>query len=257
MAELPRVVILGSASVVPDEDHENSHMVLLGESGAIMIDCTGRPLSRLKKVGVSAHDLDALILTHFHPDHVGAVPNLLLSAWIIGRKRPLHIYGLHHCLQRLEDLMSFYHWENWSGFFPVVFHHLPQRESIPVLENADFTISASPVRHYVPTIGVRVECRTTNFVLGYSSDTIPCPETVRLAHRADLLIHEATGNEPLGHSSASQAGAIACEAEARRLGLIHYPVWEATADHLVAEAQSTFDGPVFLCEDYMEIPLRA
>ena len=252
---MPRLVILGSASAVPDATHENTHMVLEGREGTVLIDCTGRPLVNLKRVGIGVEGVSDLILTHFHPDHVSGVPNMLMASWLIGRNAPLRIYGLHHCLQRVEDLMMAFHWDEWPGFFPVAFHHIPEREGILVLDNADFTITASPVRHYVPTVGLRVIVKETGFVFSYSSDTVPCPETVRLSQGADLLIHEATGDEPLGHSSASQAGAIAQEAGVRRLGLIHYNVWNADPAHLVPEAQGTFDGPVFLCEDFMEIDL--
>jgi ribonuclease Z len=107
----------------------------------------------------------------------------------------------------------------------------------------------------VPTIGLRVIVKKTGFVFAYSSDTIPCPETVRLAYGADLLIHEASGDEPLGHSGAAQAGAIASEAGANRLGLIHYPVWTSDTSQLVPAAKTTFEGEAFLCEDFMEIPL--
>ncbi len=257
MPDLPRLVILGSASVVPDTRHENTHMVLQGQNGAILIDCAGHPLVSLQQVGIGLEDLSDVILTHFHPDHVGAFPNLLISSWLVGRSSPLRVYGLHHCLERVEDLMTAFHWEEWTGFFPVAFHHLPEREGILVMDNDDFRITASPVRHYVPTMGLRVEVKKTGFVFAYSSDTVPCPETVRLADGADLLIHEATGDEPLGHSSAAQAGAIAQEAGVRALGLIHYHVWEASADHLVPEAKTTFDGPVFLCEDHMGLKLDA
>ncbi len=253
---IPRLVILGSASAVPDANHENSHMVLHGENTAIMIDCMGRPLVNLAKIGIGLEDFTDIILTHFHPDHVGSVPQLLMASWLIGRKSPVRIYGLHHCLQRVEDLMMAYHWDEWPGFFPVAFHHLPEREGILVLDNPDFTITASPVRHYVPTVGIRVVAKQTGFVLAYSSDTVPCPETVRLSQGADLLLHEATGDEPLGHSSAAQAGAIAQEAGAKRLGLIHYNVWgKDDYSSLLDEAASTFNGPLFLCEDMMEIPL--
>ena len=84
---------------------------------------------------------------------------------------------------------------------------------------------------------------------------MPCPELVGLAQGADLLIHEATGDEPLGHASAAQAGEIAAEAGAKRLGLIHYHIWNANTDHLIPQARSMFPGPVFLCEDFMEIEL--
>ena len=256
---MPRLVILGTASAVPDADHENSHMVLQGRHSTILVDCVGRPLVRLKQVGISMEQLTDIVLTHFHPDHVAGVPNLLMSAWLTGRTSPLRIYGLHDCLQRVEDLMMAFHWDEWTGFFPVAFHHLPEREAILVLDNQDFHITASPVRHYVPTIGLRVVVKDTGFVFAYSSDTRPCPATVRLAYGADLLIHEATGDEPLGHSSAAQAGAIAAEAGAKKLGLIHYHVWDADgayAGRLAEEASASFDGPVFLCEDFQEIDLK-
>ncbi len=153
--------------------------------------------------------------------------------------------------------MTAFHWEEWTGFYPVAFHHLPEREGILVRENDEFLITASPVRHYVPTMGLRVVAKETGFILAYSSDTVPCDEVVRLAKGADLLLHEATGDEPLGHSSAAQAGAIAQEAGVKALGLIHFHVWEATVDHLIPEAKGTFDGPIFLCKDFMDVKLRS
>jgi len=257
MTNLPRLVVLGSASAVPDAAHGNSHMLLQGTRSVVLIDCTGRPLVNLEKLGIGVEGGTDMILTHFHPDHVGAVPQLMMTSWLSGRQTPMRIYGLHHCLQRVEDLMMAYHWDEWPGFFPVAFHHLPERENILVMDNEDFHITASPVRHYVPTIGLRITIKASGYLFAYSSDTVPCPETVRLAHGADLLVHEATGDEPLGHSSAAQAGAIAQEAGAKKLGLIHYNVWNTDPEHLLAEAKTTFDGPVFLCEDFQDIPLEA
>lgn len=252
---VPRLVILGSASAIPDENHDNVHMILIGQRSAVLIDCNGRPLVNLKKLGLGVSSVTDLILTHFHPDHVAGVPNLLMSSWLAGRRESLRVYGLHHCLQRVEDLMMAFHWEDWAGFFPVAFHHLPEQEGVLVLDNEDFFITSYPVRHYVPTMGVRVQVKASGFVFGYSCDTIPCEEVVRLGKDADLLIHEAAGAEPLGHSSAEQAGDIARRAGAKRLGLIHYPVWNADPSPLVARAERIFGGPAFLCEDFMEIPL--
>lgn len=250
-----RVVILGSASAVPDANHDNTHMLLQGPHGAILIDCVGRPLVNLNQLGLQLNDLTDLVLTHFHPDHISGVPNLIMSSWLVGRTAPLRIFGLNHCLERIEDLMAAFHWEEWPGLFPIAFHNLPEQEGITVLDNEDFHIMAAPVRHYVPTIGLRVAVKETGYVLAYSCDTVPCPETVRLAYGADLLIHEAAGDEPLGHSSAAQAGAIALEAGAKKLALIHYHVWQANTDHLLPEAKTNFPGPIFLCEDFMEIEL--
>lgn len=253
MAEL---IILGAASAVSDSMHENTHMLLKDARCAILIDCVGRPLVSLKAAGLGIGALGDLILTHFHPDHVGAVPNLLMASWLLGRTSPLHIHGLEHCLERIEQTMTAYGWDDWHGFFPVSFHNVRLQEDSLVIENEAFRITASPVRHYVPTIGLRITSRDTGFVFTYSSDTMPCPETVRLAASADLLIHEATGHEPLGHSSAAEAGAIAQQAGVRRLGLIHYNVWGVDPSRLIDEAAGVYDGEVFLCEDGQRIELR-
>jgi ribonuclease Z len=126
-----------------------------------------------------------------------------------------------------------------------------------VLDWPDFRIISSPNEHYnVPNIALRMEIKRSGLVVTYSCDTRPCESVVRLAHNADILIHEATGADPYGHSSAAQAGEVASEAGAKRLVLIHYEVWgNADPTRLIAEAQTTFDGPVELAEDFLEFDL--
>jgi len=249
---MAKLVILGSSNAIPDEQHENTHMAVVGDKHTVLIDCVSNPILRLPQAGIDFNTLTDLILTHFHPDHVSGVPLLLMNMWLLGRKNPLNIYGLHHTLDRIEDLMGFYGWENWPNFFPVVFHRLPTQEMTLVLENDEFRIIASPVQHLIPTIGLRVENVNSQKSMAYSCDTEACPQVVRLASGVDFLVHEAAG-PGLGHSSAAQAGATACEAEVGRLYLIHYQTRGFNASTLVSEAQEIFGGKVTLAEDFMQL----
>ncbi len=247
-----RLIILGSSNAIPDERHENTHMVLVGEQRTVLIDCVGTPTVRLKQAGVDPSQITDLILTHFHPDHVSGVPLLLMNMWLLGRKRPLHIYGLHYTMDCLEDLMGFYGWQEWPNFFPVAFIRLPEEEGVLVLEGPEFRILASPVRHFVPTIGLRIE--TGEQTLAYSCDTEPCAAVVGLAREADWLLHEATG-PGFGHSSPAQAATVASEAGAKRLVLIHYPTGAFARPGWAEQAEPHFAGPVSLAEDFQEIVL--
>jgi len=248
-----KLIILGSSNAIPTEKHENTHMAAVGQEHTLLIDCVSNPIIRLPQAGLEFNKLTDLILTHFHPDHVSGVPLLLMNMWLLGRKNPLNIYGLHHTLDRIEDLMGFYDWYNWPNFFPVAFHRLPQEEMTPVLENSDFRVFASPVRHLVPTIGIRVEFVKSHKSMAYSCDTEPCPQVIKLASGADVLIHEATGGTSPGHSTASQAAGIAREAEVGSLYLIHYPTRDFDPQTLIPEAKEIFPGAVALAEDFMEI----
>jgi ribonuclease Z len=118
----------------------------------------------------------------------------------------------------------------------------------------EFRIYSSPVCHLVPTIGLRVELVDNGKVMAYSCDTEPCKQVVRLSENADVLIHECSG-DTLGHTSAPQAGEIARNAGAGALYLIHYPTGDFDTQSLVRNARTTFDGPVALAEDFMQIEL--
>lgn len=250
---MPKLIFLGTANAIPDENHENTHMAIVGEERLLLIDCVGHPTLRMARFGINLVDnLTDLILTHFHPDHVSGAPSLLMHTWLRGRKRPLHVHGLEHTLERIRQIMEFYDWSDWPGMYPVNFHHVEAKEMAPLLECPEFRVFVSPVNHMVPGIGLRVEALTTGHTLAYSSDTEPSPAVVRLAQDADILIHEATGAAH-GHSSAAQAGEIARAAGARQLYLIHYNTSLPDPNQLVEQARTTFSGPVTLAQDLMQV----
>jgi len=247
---MPKVIILGSSNAIPTADHENTHMVVVGEERMVMVDCVSNPILRLEKAGLDFNDLTDLIVTHFHPDHVSGLPLLLMDMWLMGRRRPINIYGLHYTLDRVEDLMGFYGWADWPDFFPVAFYRLPTQEMTSVIDSADFRIFSSPVHHLLPTIGLRFEFGRTKRSMAYSCDTEPCAQVIRLAAGVDILIHESAGASR-GHSSAAQAGEVANQAEVGKLYLIHYPTGKYASGDLIADAHQRFQGEVALAEDFM------
>lgn len=248
---MSQIVVLGSAAAVSDAEHDNTHLLLVGErNGPILIDCGSNPLGKIKNMGIDDENMQDVILTHFHPDHVSGVPNMLMHMWLLGRKAPLRFYGLHHCINRMEDMLMAFSWDEWPNFFPVTFSRVSERFAAPVMENDDFRVIAWPVQHFVPTIGLRIENKVNNKILVYSCDTEPTDSLYEMAGNApDILIHEAAGPPP-GHSTAEQAAELARVVEAKSLYLIHYQVWNTDPQPLVTAAQAIYDGPVYLSKDF-------
>lgn len=250
---MSKLIILGSSNALPTQESENTHMVFVGMERTVLVDAPGGNLIlRLEQAELDFNDLTDIVVTHFHPDHTLGIPSLLMDMWLLGRKQPINIHGLHDTLNRVEALMDLYNWSGWSDFFPVIFYRIPTSEMSLVLDCSDFTIHASPVHHVIPNIGLRIQFKPHNQTLTYSCDTEPCEEVVRLSSGADVLIHEAAG-ESVGHSSAKQAGEIARKAEVGRLYLIHYPTGKYAKDDLVAAARTAFPGDVALAKDFMTL----
>ncbi len=252
---MTKLIILGSSNAVPTQDHENTHLALLCENRTVLIDCVSNPLLRLEQAGIDPLALTDMILTHFHPDHVSGVPLLLMNLWLIGRKAPLNIYGLDYTLERVETMMNLYSWQDWPNFYPVNFIRVALEEMALVFEGDDIRVNATPVSHFLPNIGLRIELKAERKSIVYSCDTEPCAEVERLAQGADILLHEAAGLYA-GHSSAAQAGDVARQAEVGALYLIHYPTGRFASTDLVAEAKTRFPGEVHLATDFLEIDLK-
>ena len=249
---MPKLIILGSSNAIPSETHDNTHLALVGNEHTLLIDCASNPVVRLERASLDLLTLSDIVLTHFHPDHVSGVPLLLMDMWLMGRKLPLNIYALDYTVDRMQNLMEAYSWSSWPNFYPVVFHRIPEQEKAPVLQHDEWRVFSSPVCHLIPAIGLRIEFPQTNRVLAYSCDTEPCPQVIRLAQGADVLIHESTGNAT-GHTSPTQAGEIASQARAKSLYLIHYPNRGVDPQSFVMDAKKTFTGEVELARDFMNL----
>ena len=249
---MDKVFVLGSANAVPDGGHDNTHLLIQAGKTNVLVDCASSPVQRLEMAGISLENIDTIFFTHFHPDHVAGAPLLFMVMWLKGRSAPLHLYGLDITLQKMRQTMELYDYHTWPGMFPLEYHILPEVEGYRAFEDENLCITTSPVKHLIPTIGLRVEYKDSRKSLMYTCDTEPCPAVKSLAHKVDVLLHEAAGNAR-GHSSPQQAAEDARAADARSLVLIHYDYSHPDLAAMVEQARQIFPGDVSLAQDFMQI----
>ena len=247
-----KLIVLGSANALPDQQHDNTHFLLVTDQERILIDCPNNPYVRLQQAGIDPVQLTGLILTHFHPDHVSGLPTLLMNLWLRKRKNPLAVYGLDSTLQLFEKLMALFDWEKWEERYSVETHAIADQEMQCVFRDQNIEIVSSPVCHLIPTIGLRINNLQTGQSVAYSCDSEACIHVIELARGATVLFHEAAGAAK-GHSSPQQAGWVAQQAAVNQLYLIHYPVYAIQSQEWIAQASQEFQGDIGLAEDGMEI----
>lgn len=254
-----RLVVLGSCGAWPEPGRACSGFVLEHAGFRIVLDLGYGVLSHLLALLDSrvAAGVDAVIITHQHPDHMLDLHGLFRARWFGDRgAAPIPLYAPRGVVDRLQGLE-----EDDDGAILRVFdwHPLPAQ----VYDVGPFRLSSWDLPHFVPNAGVRLAADA--LVVAYTGDTGPSPLLAELGRDADLFIVEATDRHqgaatppaPQGsglHLSSREAGVAAADAQCRRLMLTHF--WPGNDREMSrASAQQAFSGEVLLAEEGLEIAL--
>jgi ribonuclease BN (tRNA processing enzyme) len=186
-----QVRFVGCGDALGSGGRFNTCFHITGARINFLIDCGASTLPSLKRLGIARDGIDLILITHFHGDHFGGLPFLLLDAQFTRRTRPLIIAGPEGIEMRLTQVMEAL-FENSSK--------TKQRFDLSVIalkpgETRAFgavNVTPFPVVHGEsggPFLAYRVEAEGR--VIAYSADTEWTETLVPLARDADLFIAEA------------------------------------------------------------------
>ena len=89
-----RVVVCGSASPLGnDPERAQACIAVLTPEHFFLIDVGARSPQRIAQARLPMGRLNGVLLTHFHSDHIAALPDVNLNSWVQGRSAPLNVYG--------------------------------------------------------------------------------------------------------------------------------------------------------------------
>ncbi len=233
-----RLTVLGGWGAWPPAGGACSGYLLEHENFRLLIDPGYATAPRLLGV-VGAEAVDAVLVTHGHPDHCADVNPLLRARVLSGGAPPLPLHAPPGALG------------------PVLALDLPRmldgsyvlREFTPgtSFEIGPFEVRTLELPHFVLDAGIRLTAGGRS--LAYTGDCAPSPAVAELARDADLLLAEATFPEAVpaaqgrGLSTALDAAAAATDARAGHLVLTHlWPGTDPADPHLAATGR--FAGPI-------------
>jgi ribonuclease Z len=248
---MAQVILLGTGAALSGPDRENTFMLVRGRATNILIDCGGSPTQRLAQLGLKPSEIDHVVLTHNHPDHIYGFPMLILNAWMAGRKDPINVYGLEGTIKSARGVLEALDFELLPNLTPIQYHVIAPKSITALPPMGEFDIKGAPTKHFVPTLALRITERATGHSIAYSSDTAPNPNVVELARDVKIFFHEATmlDSSSDGHSSAVEAGAEAAAANVGELVLIHVPP-NVNPSRWREAAAEYFDRQVTVAEDF-------
>ena len=175
-----RLIVLGSCGGWPEPGRACAGFLLEHDEARIVIDLGYGTASRLlaELSSLAGDGLDAVIITHHHPDHMLDLHALLRARWF-GRRgaAAIPLFAPGGVLTRLVDLED----GDRSAVSQVFdWHPIPA----PPLQAGPFQLDSVPLPHYVLNAGIRLSA--PGLTIAYTGDTGPDPAlaaTLRDQHR--------------------------------------------------------------------------
>ena len=219
-----------------------------GRTWRVLLDLGSGAFGPLQRI-IDPTQLDAVVISHLHPDHYLDLTGLEVF-WAYHERQDLPQLPLHgpaDLAERLSAVLS------REGTVPDGVDCEPF-DYCTVTEGSRFEIGplafvARTVRHPVEAYAFRVT--SGQEVFAYSGDSDECPALDEIAAGADLFLCEAGYIEGRDdrfdgiHLTGRRAGRTAARAGVGQLALTHIPAWTDPAVP-EAEAKEVFDGPVRL-----------
>ena len=125
---MSEVVFVGTSDAFGAGGRRQSAIVVRGPRGGVLLDCGGTTCTGLTDLGIARDEIDAVLVSHFHGDHFGGIPLLLLAAlYEDDRRHPLVIAGPPGIEQRVRALADAvgHGIEDREWSFPLIFEELP------------------------------------------------------------------------------------------------------------------------------------
>jgi ribonuclease BN (tRNA processing enzyme) len=236
------LLVLGCDGSWPGPGGAGSSYLVRSATTTILLDAGPGSWANLQRLA-DPLDLDAVVLSHHHPDHWSDVHVVDAFFRHATDRAHLPVLAPARTIERIgASTTKVLAWE------PVT--------DGDVREVGDLTLTFRRTDHAVETLAVRVDGGGRS--LGYSADTGPGWVLAGLGTGLDLLLCEASVTEddqgPTGHLSGRTAGALAAAAGARALVITHRrPTTDAGA--VLAEAEAAFGRPVGQASIGEEYPL--
>ncbi|AAM32637.1 MULTISPECIES: MBL fold metallo-hydrolase [Methanosarcina] len=249
------ITFLGTGVAIPQKGRVQSGVMVRLEEKPLLIDCGSGVLSRFPDAGILHTNVDTVLLSHLHLDHVADLIPLVKANWLRG-KTDMRIYGPDGTEDWFSTVLGAYEYI-LDGVNVDVIELSPGKEFTP--EGFDCEITCAAAAHSVPTLAYRVTAEDGEFV--YSGDTEPCRDVMDLAVETDLLIHECSfpaGTKVTNHTTPVTLAEMLEEynMEIGSICLTHfYPEMRGHEREAVHRLKGYGDGEIILAEDLMRLEL--
>ena len=242
---MSNITLLGTGTCEIQYDRRASSVLLQLDGMAVLFDCGHGVVQRLLEVGIQHNELNHIVVSHFHPDHVSdLIPLLHAGAW--SRRDPrttdLHIYGPPGIQQLIDGFMNIFGVSALQQSYDILVHEVAGEHFSIGSYDFDF-ISLPPAGNH----GLRFVWRGRQYAI--TGDSNFHEHEIAFLSKVDLAIIDS------GHLDDDEIAQLAAASQAKTIVCSHlYREIDAQSLQTLAE-KAGYEGTILVGRDLMSFVL--
>jgi ribonuclease Z len=179
---------------------EQGCLAVLTPDHYFIVDAGAGSANTIGLAGLPGERLNGVLLTHYHSDHIAAIPTINLTSWVAGRQDPLHVYGPAGVERIVNGFNEAYALDrqyrtahHGEDFMPIEYGMLKAAEQpaesmrqLGELTVTSFAVDHSPID---PAVGYRFDYKGRSVVI--TGDTVVTDRLREVVDGVDLLFSDA------------------------------------------------------------------
>ena len=153
-----KLTILGSCSAYPTLDRFTTSQILQINGKSFLIDCGEGTQIQLRNNKIKFNSIEDILISHLHGDHFFGLPGLILTFNLLGREKPLNIYGPRGIKNIIISLLKI--GNTWTNY-KLNFTELDNPSSEIIYDKNDILITTIPLYHGIYTNGFLFRKKTS------------------------------------------------------------------------------------------------
>ena len=141
-----RITFLGTAASIPTENRALSAVAIKREGELFLFDCGEGTQRQMMTAKIGFNRKTKIFITHMHGDHILGIPGLLQTMSLLGRDKPLQIYGPEGIAEFVDAIRRTV---RFTLRFPVEIYEIDEGL---ICKERDYEIHARWVEHSVPSL---------------------------------------------------------------------------------------------------------
>lgn len=147
------VVFLGTSSMVPTKERNQSAVFISCKNEGILVDCGEGTQRQFKITGIPLTKVTKVLISHWHGDHVLGLPGLIQTLNSTTTEHRLQIFGPKGTKTQLDYMRKAFLMEGNGGSLALEVNDV---EEGGFFETTDFRLEAALLDHSVPCLGYSI-----------------------------------------------------------------------------------------------------